>query len=149
MKSLIRSSFTDIPHFPFIDCSHPLSKLTMVKNQPHGLLPFLGLILLLSGLLSCTSAQVHHFDFMPNCAGKEDMLGEHLYESQLLATAAKNAIDNIGHDVVAQKLVTSYFKLEFTVVDGRAVPRHNDWNAWAKVKSKPQSFLFCGMDRWT
>lgn len=147
MKFLIRSSFSDIPHFPFIDCSHRLSKLTMVKNQPHGLLPFLGLILLLSGLLSCTIAQIHNFDFMPNCAGKEDMLGEHLYESQLLATAAKHAIDNIGHDVVAQKLVTSYFKVEFTVVDGRAVPRHNDWNSRAKVKSKCHPFHLRGMDR--
>ena len=117
----------------------------MGKNQAHGL--FLGLILLLSGLLSSTSAQIHHFDFMPNCAGKEDMLGEHVYESQLLATAAKHAIDNIGHDVVAQKLVTSYFKVEFTVVDGRAVPRHNDWNAWAKVKSKCQIFFLGGMNR--
>ena len=108
----------------------------MGRNQAHGLLSFLWLLLISSGLLSSVSAQIHHFDFMPNCASKEDMLGEHLYESQLLATAAKHAIDNTGHDVVAQKLVTSYFKVDFTVVDGRAVPRHNDWNAWAKVKSK-------------
>lgn len=85
------------------------------------------------------------FDYMPNCAGKEDMLDFHIAEARQLIAAAKHAIDTIDHNVVAQKLVTSYLKIEFVPVNGRAVARHEDWAEWARVKSK---FILPVADYW-
>lgn len=75
------------------------------------------------------------FEYMPNCAGKEDLLDFHIAEARKLIKAAKHAIDTVGHNIVAQKLVTSYFKIEFMPINGRAVARHKDWAEWARVKS--------------
>lgn len=93
-----------------------------------------GIVFLLTTLLS-SLIQAKLFKYMDNCAGKEDMLDDHIYECNMLIDAAKHAIDTVAHNVVAQKLITSYFKIQFVMVDGRAVVRHADWSEWALVKS--------------
>lgn len=106
---------------------------------------FLLLLTFFSGLVSQTYAykETMLFDYMPNCAGKKGLLDFHIAEARELIKAAKHAIDTVDRNIVAQKLVTSYFKIEFVPVDGRAVARHEDWAEWARVKSNslPYSYL--------
>lgn len=100
--------------------------------------------LLVSALLT-SLIQAKLFKYMDNCAGKEDMLNDHIYECNMLIDAAKHAIDTVAHNIVAQKLITSYFKIQFVTVDSRAVVRHADWSEWALVKSTP---LFLSVCMW-
>lgn len=102
------------------------------------------LLAFFSGLISPAYAynEAMLFEYMPNCAGKESLLDFHIADARKLIKAAKHAIDTVDHNIVAQKLVTSYFKIKFVPVDGRAVARHEDWAEWARVKSNSLPYTY-------
>lgn len=97
---------------------------------------FRKLIPLLIVLVSVVPGHGRLFEYMSNCHGLERILDGYINECHHLVDAAKEAVDNIGDNVVAQKLVTAYFSIHFVKVNGRTVARHEDWEAWASVKSK-------------
>lgn len=97
---------------------------------------FFKLVSLLILLVSVVPGQGRIFEYMPNCHGLEYALDDYINECRHLADAAKDAVDNIGDNFVAQKLVTVYFSIHFVKINGRTVARHEDWEAWSSVKSK-------------
>lgn len=98
--------------------------------------PFWKIVSLLILLFSAVPAYGRLFEYMPNCHGLENDLDHYFKECHHLADAAKDAVDSIGDNVVAQKLVTAYFNIHFVEANGRTVARHEDWQAWENVKSK-------------
>ncbi|KAI9927099.1 hypothetical protein ASPWEDRAFT_33052 [Aspergillus wentii DTO 134E9] len=69
-----------------------------------------------------------------SCDGNTAKLDAWIGESKILTNAAKKAIDSVSTNVVAQKLFTSWFKIDFVQKSTGAVPTTESNQAWQRVK---------------